>query len=118
MNGIFAKIARLAASKAAAFCYAVAVGVAGNLIFHMVQTHGAAPAASQIPVPEVREAAPPESARHPAVIPASPAPVRETAAPRNLPHSHAHAAVPRPPAAPPPLPETPAVALPNPDSFQ
>ena len=43
MNGFFRKIARFAVSKMAAFSYAVAVGVAGNLVFHFVQTHDAVP---------------------------------------------------------------------------
>src|SRR5881227_2138354 len=43
VNGFFSKVARFAVSKMAAFCYAVAVGVAGNLIFHYVQTHEAVP---------------------------------------------------------------------------
>ena len=43
VNGFFSKVARFAVSKMAAFCYAVAVGVAGNLVFHYVQTHEAVP---------------------------------------------------------------------------
>ena len=50
MNGFFKKIARFAVSKMAAFGYAVAVGVAGNLAFHFVQT--------QAPIPVVLTASP------------------------------------------------------------
>jgi protein transport protein SEC31 len=39
LHEFISKIARLAFSKAAAFCYAVAVGVAGNLAFNFVQHH-------------------------------------------------------------------------------
>jgi len=39
VHEIIAKLARFAVSKAAAFCYAVAVGVAGNLAFNLVQQH-------------------------------------------------------------------------------
>ena len=42
-EGFFSKIARFAVSKMAAFCYAVAVGVAGNLVVHYMQTHDAVP---------------------------------------------------------------------------
>ena len=45
MHGFIAKIARLAASKAAAFVYAVTVGVAGNLAFHYLQPTAPTPAA-------------------------------------------------------------------------
>src|SRR5689334_12817564 len=43
VNGFFRTLARAAVSKAAAFSYAVAVGVAGNVVFHYVQTHDAVP---------------------------------------------------------------------------
>jgi hypothetical protein len=47
----FKKIAHFAVSRAAAFCYAVAVGVAGNLVFHFVQTAAPpAPAAAVAPL--------------------------------------------------------------------
>jgi len=50
MNGIiggaFARIARFGVSKAAAFGYAVAVGVAGNLVFDSLR-HDTAPAARE-----------------------------------------------------------------------
>jgi hypothetical protein len=39
VHKIIAKLARFAVSKAAAFCYAVAVGVAGNLALNFVQQH-------------------------------------------------------------------------------
>ena len=39
MHEVIAKIAHFAVSKAAGFCYAVAVGVAANLAFHFVQPH-------------------------------------------------------------------------------
>jgi hypothetical protein len=42
LHDLISKMARLAASKAAAFCYAVAVGVAGNLAFNFVQHHQSA----------------------------------------------------------------------------
>jgi len=44
-----AKIARFAVSKGAAFSYAVAVGVAGNVIFHYVQPRDAVPAVAPVP---------------------------------------------------------------------
>ena len=43
MRGFFSKMGRFAISKMAAFCYAVAVGVAGNLVVHYMQTHDAVP---------------------------------------------------------------------------
>ena len=106
MNGILTKIARFAVSKAAAFCYAVAVGVAGNLIFHFVQTHEAvttvatheagAPVAPK-PLPTSADPAPPRAAA-PAVMPGAVATGRPASA----------IALPEPPAAP---------ALPTPDSL-
>ena len=48
MHEIIAKIARFAVSKFAAFCYAVAVGVAGNVIFHFVQPRDPAPSVTPV----------------------------------------------------------------------
>ncbi|MGC2412930.1 MAG: hypothetical protein WA459_09595, partial [Stellaceae bacterium] len=49
MNEIIAKIARVAVSKSAAFSYAVAVGVAGNVIFHYVQPQEPVPVVATVP---------------------------------------------------------------------
>ena len=68
MNGFFRKLARLAVSKMAAFCYAVAVGVAGNLVFNYVQTHQTAPS-----VAALHHEAPAPADKSPPVVPA-PAP--------------------------------------------
>ena len=100
------KVARFAASKAAAFGYAVIVGVAGNVAFNFVERHqppviAGMPAASR---PAGRST---PSDRAAAI---APIPVIQPAAPRPL-----TPASPR--AAPPPLPEPPAVALPAPDAL-
>ncbi len=86
MNAFIAKIARFAVSKAAAFSYAVAVGVAGNLAFHFMQPPDPAPAVVKVPSPPrgetagggaIAPASPPAAAARRAP-PASPAP-RSTA---------------------------------------
>src|SRR5947209_11668012 len=66
VNGFFRKVARLAVSKMAAFCYAVAVGVAGNLVFNYVQTHQAAPSIAALP-----HEAPAPAEKSPTVVPAT-----------------------------------------------
>jgi hypothetical protein len=105
VNGFLGKLARLAVSKAAAFSYAVAVGVAGNLIFHFVQPQVPvpsilAPASTEIAQPVGKQQAPEPAAT--AVIAPKPAvaPLPETAAP---PASVAVAPS-SPPPAPPPKP--------------
>ena len=97
MNGFFSRVARFAVSKMAAFCYAVAVGVAGNLIFHYVQTHEAVPSVAATH----REAPPPED-KPPAIAPAA-AIIAKPSAP-----------LPAVPAKPVALPEPAAVNLPTP----
>ena len=83
MNGFFKTLARAAVSKAAAFSYAVAVGVAGNLVFHYVQTHDAVPNLA----PPHQEAAAP-AVKAPAVAPpATPADVTPAAAVVAKPHA-------------------------------
>jgi hypothetical protein len=82
VSGFFSKVARLAVSKMAAFCYAVAVGVAGNLIFHYVQTHEAVPSVAathrEAPAPGDKPAAVAPAAAiianpsPPPVVPATP----------------------------------------------
>ncbi|HEX6442748.1 MAG TPA: hypothetical protein VF007_11215 [Stellaceae bacterium] len=89
MNGFLGKVARLAASKAAAFSYAVAVGVAGNLIFHFVQP--------QVPLPAI-------------LAPASTDPALPLAKPQ-LPEPAATALI-APKPSPAPLPETPVAPSP------
>ena len=118
MSGWIAKIARFAASKAGAFFYAVAVGVAGNLAFHFVQPHDPAPAAvSAMPIVAPSNARPP--ADKPAPAPAVPA----IAAAPILPAPPAPAALPSPnslplpalkPAALPPVPPSEAALRPAP----
>src|SRR2546430_17662049 len=89
VTGFFSKVARFAVSKMAAFCYAVAVGVAGNLVFHYVQTHEAVPSVA--------------ATRH------------ETPSPADKPSAIAPAAaiIAKPPPSPPVVPAKP-VALPEP----
>lgn len=117
MHEIIAKIARFAVSKAAAFCYAVAVGVAGNLIFHFVQpesastpvalapSHSGAPTSDQgsagrVPIaPVVPQPAPAPAAQPPAVRASLPT------------TTTTHPAAPRPAATAPTLPEAPEPAV-------
>src|SRR5947207_8237658 len=114
VNGFFSKVARFAVSKMAAFCYAVAVGVAGNLVFHYVQTHEAVPsvaathremppAADKPPVVEPVAAVIAKPAPPPA-IPVKPVALPEPAA-VNLPTAAAMSLPPLKPAA---LPSNPA----------
>jgi hypothetical protein len=114
ISNALTKIARFAVSKAAAFSYAVAVGVAGNLVFHFVQP--------QVPIPSILapEASQP-SDKHPntpaatAVIGPKPAvaTIQEPVSPAPS------AVVWTPPPAPPPkpaaqLPDRPTASLPDP----
>ncbi len=113
MHEFVAKIARAAASKMAAFGYAVAVGVAGNLAFHFVQPHDPAPAALASPAPNSASvAAPPAADTAPAVMPpalvqpppATPAPAQSVSSkPVSI----------KPVATAPILPATPTIDLPN-----
>ncbi len=106
----FARIARFAVSKGAAFCYAVAVGVAGNMIFHFVQPRDPAPAVATAPY-EARPAAAIAPQAPPAGTVPAPTPVALPAAPLRP-------VAPQPAAAAPALPEPPAAfALPNPASL-
>jgi hypothetical protein len=123
VNGFFRKIARFAVSKMAAFCYAVAVGVAGNLAFHFVQP--------QVSIPSFLTAAPePSGTSHEqagtravtAIVAPKPAaaPVPEAAAPSPYAAVSAPAAARPAPPKPTPalqLPEPPAASLPEPASL-
>jgi hypothetical protein len=80
VNGFFSKVARFAVSKMAAFCYAVAVGVAGNLVFHYVQTHEAVPS-----VAATHREAPPLEDKPPAVAPAAAVIAKPSAPPPAVP---------------------------------
>ena len=51
MHEILAKIARLAFSKGAAFCYAVTVGVSGQLAYNYLQPRDPAPKTVAVAVP-------------------------------------------------------------------
>ena len=121
MNGFISnaltKIARFAVSKAAAFSYAVAVGVAGNLVFHFVQP--------QVPVPSIL--APPEASQ-PGDKPSSGPAATATIAPKPAvaaipePGPAPSAVVWTPPPAPPPKPvvqppERPTASPPDPASL-
>lgn len=101
VNGIISKIGRMAASKAAAFGYAVAVGVAGNLAFNFVQEHHAATAVTA-----------PREVGH-AVAALAPNPMPAVATRQSRPAAPARAITPAPP-----LPEPRVTAvLPNPASL-
>jgi hypothetical protein len=114
ISNALTKIARFAVSKAAAFSYAVAVGVAGNLVFHFVQP--------QVPIPSILapEASQP-SDKHPNT-PAATAVIGPKPAVATIPEpvSPAPSAVDwTPPPAPPPkpaaqLPDRPTASLPDP----
>jgi hypothetical protein len=114
VSGFIAKVARLAASKAAAFGYAVAVGVAGNIAFHYVETAAPPPAtAASVAVrPASADAAPTP------MMPATPAPT-VAARPNPKPPAPPRPAAPhRTVASAPVLPEPPAtVALPPLDAL-
>lgn len=120
VNGWIGKIARFAVSKAAAFFYAVAVGVAGNLAFHFVQPHDPAPAAitaTQISAPS--NARPAEDTPAPAPagaagVEAAPAATALPAATRSPPRPAPSAAVATAPILPTPPPP---VALPGANSL-
>jgi hypothetical protein len=113
------KIARLAVSKAAGFCYAVAVGVVGNLAFNFVQHHQVpvittAPDDSRMPAATTagRAAA---TASIPANPPAAARPFRPMT-PVTLPAAARPS--PAPTVAPVPILSMPApVALPGPDAL-
>jgi hypothetical protein len=129
VHEFIARIARFAVSKAAAFCYAVAVGVAGNLIFHFVQPATAPAVPAAVTAPRLTE---PASHAATVAIPVKPAPpvassaspVTGPAAPATTPLAN-HAALPAPaprttapprPTMPASLPEPPApAALPRSD---
>ncbi len=121
VNGFFSKVARLAVSKAAAFGYAVAVGVTGNMAFNYVQPHAPLATAAAVatrPAPEggatdwANPATTAPAATRPHAVPAATHAERPPAAP---PHPAArHQAV----ASAPVLPEPPAaVALPGLDAL-
>ena len=116
MHEIIAKVARFAASKFAAFCYAVAVGVAGNVAFNMVeQHHSAATVSPAVEATAERGAvnpapAPPNTPNPPSRGSGDPAPIRASQ-PATPPPATRQAG---PAAAVPALPEPPAVTLPSP----
>jgi hypothetical protein len=113
-----AKLARFGASKAAAFCYAVLVGVAGNLVFNVLQ-HDPAPSAAAPPAVAAAPSAdrPVDGGIATAVIapiapPAAPLPaLAAPAAP--LPPRPAPALAPTRPASLPAPPEAPPAARPR-----
>ena len=114
MHKILAKIARLAVSKAAAFCYAVVVGVAGNIAVNFVQQQQSAPAAMTAPGPTqpAGGAAPAAPLAAATIVPR--APRADAASP---PAATVRPVAPRPETAAPPLPEPTQLALPNPASM-
>src|SRR5436853_559598 len=78
------KVARFTVSKAATFAYAVAVGVAGNLIFHFVQPRDPGPTVIAVPPPVVQPAGKDAGGQAPAAFAVpkpAPAPGSETASP-------------------------------------
>src|SRR3954447_24585806 len=80
VNGFITKIARFTVSKAGAFSYAVAVGVAGNLIFHFVQPRDPGPTIIAVPPPVVQSAGKDAGGQAPAAFVApktAPTPVSE-----------------------------------------
>src|SRR5438034_6552948 len=85
ISNALAKVARFAVSKGAAFSYAVAVGVAGNLVFHFVQP--------QVPTPSVQSGAPeaPQSGEKPSAGPAATATIAPKPAVAPIPESPAAA---------------------------
>ena len=66
MHEFLAKIARLAFSKGAAFCYAVTVGVSGQAAYNYLKPHDSAPVSVAVPV---QYPAPPSGAAALAPIP-------------------------------------------------
>ena len=124
MHEIIAKIARFAVSKFAAFCYAVAVGVAGNVIFHFVQPRDPAPSVAPVVATAPHEAPPVAgaAATAPVSLPSvSTTPQADTApAPTRAspPAAPVQPAASKPAAASASLPQPPAiVALPSPASM-
>jgi hypothetical protein len=119
ISNALGKVARFAVSKAAAFSYAVAVGVAGNLVFHFVQP--------QVPIPSFLTGTPdtPQTGDKPARAPAATATVapKQAVAPIPEPPPPAPSAMVSVPVAPPPAPppkpafqppERPTASLPDP----
>ncbi len=95
MHEVIAKIARFGVSKAAAFCYAVTVGVSGNMAFNYMQPRDPAPAIAP--------------AISPAIVPA----VAAAPVPAPVPAEPAGPAPPKPVATAPIFPEPSAFALPS-----
>src|SRR5579863_10171104 len=108
VNEIIAKIARIAVSKGSAFSYAVAVGVAGNVIFHYVQPPEPVPVVATLP----HAAAPAGGLATAGSAPS--AMIAPVIAPVIAPGAPARASVPATPSAP--QPEATAAALPEPPS--
>lgn len=105
VNGFFSKVARFAVSKMAAFCYAVAVGAAGNLVFNYVQTHDKVPN-----VAATHREAPAPADANPIIAPAAGVVAKPTAAAPEPPTRPAALTAPAVP-----LPEPPTtVSLPSP----
>ncbi len=115
MHEILAKIARLAFSKGAAFCYAVTVGVSGQLAYNYLQPHDRGPQTIAVAAPSPTPAAPfgaavlapipparpPEAAPSPASLAARAGDAKEATASATLPI----------------LPESPALSLPSPSAL-
>jgi hypothetical protein len=121
VHEIIAKIARFAVSKFAAFCYAVAVGVAGNVIFHFVQPRDPAPSVTPVVATAPHEAPPVAgaAATAPVSLPSMPTTPQADTAPAptraSPPAAPVQPAASKPAAASASLPQPPAiVALPSP----
>ncbi len=111
MHDLIAKIARLAVSKAAAFFYAVAVGVAGNIAFNFVQEHRTPPVTAPVAVIAPAAATAPQET-HSATVPTA------SAAFTPPPHvASTRQADPKPIATAPILPNPSAIALPRPSAL-
>jgi hypothetical protein len=115
VHEFLAKIARLAFSKGAAFCYAVTVGVSGQLAYNYLQPRDTAPKLVSITAPALNPAPPSGNAvvaRIPGPLP--PEPVSSPATLASIPTLVAKSAAAPPAAAAPILPEPPSLSLPSP----
>jgi hypothetical protein len=103
VHEFFAKIARFGVSKGAAFCYAVTVGVSGQLAYNYLQPKEPVPTAVAVPAPAMATAPAPTQNS----APAAPPPVA-------VPAAVARPAPIRPVAIAPILPDPPSASLPSP----
>jgi hypothetical protein len=115
VHEFLAKIARLAFSKGAAFCYAVTVGVSGQLAYNYLQPRDTAPKSVSIATP-ARNPAPPSGN---AVVTRIPGPLLSEPAPLPATLASVSAVAAKPAAAPraataPILSEPPSLSLPSP----